>query len=71
MLVNYMQLLGLLRLVRINWAEQLSSMLTYLDFTSGATTWVSVECSMNNSGSVPRSARRSVVVLLWPCKSHL
>lgn len=68
MLVNYMQLLGLLRLVRINWAEQLSSMLTYLDFTSGATTWVSVECSMSDTGSVPRSAKRSVVVLLWPCK---
>lgn len=66
MMVNYMQLLGLLRLVRINWAEQLSMMLTYLDLTSGATTWMSVECSMRDEGGVPRSVKRSVVVLLWP-----
>jgi hypothetical protein len=66
MLVNYMQLLGLLRLVRINWAEQLSKMLVYLDFTSGATTWVSVECSLDPYSGIPRSVARSIVVLLWP-----
>lgn len=66
MLVNYMQLLGLLRLVRINWAEQLTALLTYLDFTSGAATWVSVECSLTDDGAVPRSVMRSIIVLLWP-----
>lgn len=68
MLVNYMQLLGLLRLVRINWVEQLTKILTYLDFTSGATTWVSVECSLSPDGTVPRSVMRSIIVLLWPRK---
>jgi hypothetical protein len=66
MLVYYMQLLGLLRLVRINWVEQLTKTLTYLDFTSGATTWVSVECSLPPDGAVPRSVLRSIIVLLWP-----
>lgn len=68
MLVNYMQLLGLLRLVRINWAEQLSKLLVYLDLTSGATTWVSVECSLDPYAMTPRSVARSIIVLLWPCK---
>lgn len=71
MLVNYMQLLGLLRLVRINWAAQLRQLLVYLDFTSGASTWISLECSLSDddgSSSLPRSVRRSIVVLLWPRK---
>jgi hypothetical protein len=63
-----MQLLGVLRLVRINWSERLSRMLVYLDLTSGATTWLSIECSLQDEPGLPRSVQRSIVLLLWPCK---
>eukprot|EP00878_Enallax_costatus_P023021 GHUV01024468.1.p1 GENE.GHUV01024468.1~~GHUV01024468.1.p1 ORF type:complete len:339 (+),score=62.81 GHUV01024468.1:70-1017(+) len=68
MLVSYMQLLGLLRLVRLNWShwmEQVLKTLTYIDFTSGASTWVSVECSFAE-GALPKSLKRSLVLMLWP-----
>lgn len=66
MLVSYMQLLGLLRLVRIDWRDTLSQVLTFLDLTSSASTWVSIECSMAEGPLLPRSIKRSLVLLLWP-----
>jgi hypothetical protein len=68
MLVNYMQLLGLLRLVRLNWPQVLHNVaefMNYTDFTSSGSTWVSLECSFNSWG-LPRSIKRSIVLLLWP-----
>jgi hypothetical protein len=65
MLVNYMQLLGLLRLVRLNWPQKLRSVIGYMDWTSSGSSWVSLECSFNSWG-LPRSVKRSIVLLLWP-----
>lgn len=73
MLVSYMQLLGLLRLIELDWREWLKavqSTLTYLDFTSGVSTWVSVECSFSDAGLLPKSLKRSLVLLMWPCRSY-
>lgn len=72
MLVSYMQLLGLLRLVRLNWSHWLQQVLKtmiYIDFTSGAAIWVSLECSFAEGGPLPKSLRRSLVLMLWPCES--
>lgn len=72
MLVSYMQLLGLLRLIRLDWSEWLRavfSTFTYLDFTSGVSTWVSIECSFEDYGLLPKSLKRSLVLLLWPGES--
>jgi hypothetical protein len=66
MMVNYMQLLGLLRLIRLNWPAYLEKVLVFLDFTSGATTWVSLECSLEDSEGMPRSLKRTIFLLLWP-----
>lgn len=71
MLASYMQLLGLLRLVSINWDERLSNVLVYLDFTSGSSTWMSLECSLRGVNNIPASILRSVVVLLFPCTCGL
>jgi hypothetical protein len=68
MLARYMQLLGLLRLVTINWDGHLSNVLVYLDFTSGTTTWMSLECSFRGVTNIPASVMRSVLVLLFPRK---
>jgi hypothetical protein len=68
MLARYMQLVGLLRLISINWDEHLSNVLVYLDFTSGTTTWMSLECSFRGVTDIPASVLRSVVVLLFPRK---
>eukprot|EP00878_Enallax_costatus_P005974 GHUV01006266.1.p1 GENE.GHUV01006266.1~~GHUV01006266.1.p1 ORF type:complete len:429 (+),score=73.90 GHUV01006266.1:26-1288(+) len=68
MIVGYMQLLGLLRLIRLDWSRWLKAALatlTYLDFTSGVSTWVSIECSFD-SDRLPKSVKRSLVLLMWP-----
>lgn len=69
MLVSYMQLLGLLRLIRLDWSVWMRTVMatfTYLDFTSGTSTWVSIECSFGGDGLLPKSLKRSLVLMLWP-----
>jgi hypothetical protein len=67
MMVSYMQLLGLLRLIRLNWSELLRRVLLTMDFTSSTSTWVSLECSFgSSSSSLPRSVARSITLLLLP-----
>jgi hypothetical protein len=70
MMVSYMQLLGLLRLIRLNWSELLWRVLLTMDFTSSTSTWVSLECSFNSSNSLPHSVARSITLLLLPGQSH-
>eukprot|EP00882_Tetradesmus_deserticola_P033626 GHRQ01038428.1.p1 GENE.GHRQ01038428.1~~GHRQ01038428.1.p1 ORF type:complete len:245 (+),score=75.65 GHRQ01038428.1:722-1456(+) len=65
MLVNYMQLLGLLRLVRLNWPQLLYTIIGFMDLTSSGSSWVSLECSFSSWG-LPRSVKRAIVLLLWP-----
>eukprot|EP00775_Hariotina_reticulata_P009586 gene9586-9749_t len=66
MMVSYMQLLGLLRLIRIKWPPYVRQLFIFMDFTSGVATWVSLACSLNDRPGMPRSIQRVIFLLLWP-----
>ncbi|WIA16706.1 hypothetical protein OEZ85_013362 [Tetradesmus obliquus] len=71
MMVSYMQLLGLLRLIRLNWSQLLWHVLLFMDLTSSTSTWGSLECSFSSSSSLPRSVARSITLLLLPVAALL
>ena len=67
-LVTHLQLLGLLRGLRVAWPRALAGSLLALDQASTVTPWVSLDCSLgaDGGGGARRSARRTLAVLLLP-----
>ncbi|GBF89398.1 hypothetical protein Rsub_01970 [Raphidocelis subcapitata] len=68
-LVTHLQLLGLLRGLRIDWPAPVNAALTFFDQTSAATTWVSLDCSMREDGGgggARRAVKSTIGMLLLP-----
>jgi hypothetical protein len=66
LLTSHLQLLGLLRPLRIKWPEALQKLLQHVDPSSALMAWARLDCSMADAAAVRRSVQRSVVLLLTP-----
>jgi hypothetical protein len=69
LLTSHLQLLGLLRPLRIKWPEALQKLLQHVDPSSALMAWARLDCSMaeaDRPGAPRRSIQRSVVLLLSP-----
>jgi hypothetical protein len=68
LLITHLQLLGLLRGLRVNWPEAVNGALIFFDQTSTVSSWVSLDCSLSDSdsGGLRRSVKRTVLLLMLP-----
>ncbi|KAI8472522.1 MAG: hypothetical protein J3K34DRAFT_519707 [Monoraphidium minutum] len=73
LLVTHLQLLGLLRGLRINWPAHMDAAVTgwlaFFDQTSTVSSWVSLDCSLAEDGPttlVRRSIKRTLAMLFMP-----
>jgi hypothetical protein len=71
LLITHLQLLGLLRGLRINWPEgvDVAAWLSFFDQTSTVSSWVSLDCSLGEDepgAAVRRSVKRTLGLLLMP-----
>jgi hypothetical protein len=68
LLITHLQLLGLLRGLRVNWPEAVNGALIFFDQTSTVSSWVSLDCSLSDSdsGGLRRSIKRTVLLLMLP-----
>ncbi|KIZ04125.1 hypothetical protein MNEG_3835 [Monoraphidium neglectum] len=70
LLFTHLQMLGLLRGIRMDWPDGLDKVLGFLDQTQAFSTWVSLECSLAGVGLHP-SITRSIILLLMPAAACL
>jgi len=73
LLITHLQMLGLMRGLRVNWPEGVNAALVFFDQTSTVSSWVSLDCSLGNSehGGLRRSIKRTLALLLLPGECSL
>lgn len=71
LLISHLQMVGLLRGLRIDWSDNVNvgRVMSFFDQTSTVTSWISLDCSLEEDlpvGGVRRSIKRTLVILMLP-----
>jgi hypothetical protein len=67
LLITHLQLLGLLRTIRMDWPSGFEKVISALDQTQPISSWVVMECVYNNiPGGLRPSLARTLTILLLP-----